>query len=98
MKRHILTGLALLMAFPVYVSAQDELDMEQEDAPRKVAKAQVKKYETRTIKGTVIDAATGNPVSGAIVKASGVEGYSTLTDDKGGYTLNVPVFSSAVFV
>ena len=45
--------------------------MEQEDAPRKVAKAQVKKYETRTIKGTVIDAATGNPVSGAIVKASG---------------------------
>lgn len=86
------------MAFPVYVSAQDELDMEQEDAPRKVAKAQVKKYETRTIKGIVIDAATGNPVSGAIVKASGVEGYSTLTDDKGGYTLNVPVFSSAVFV
>lgn len=87
------------MAFPLYVSAQDEVGTEQEeDAPRKVVKAKVKKYETRTVKGTVVDAATGSPISGAIVKASGVEGYSALTDDNGGYTLNVPVFSSAVFV
>lgn len=98
MKRHILTGLALLMAFPLYVSAQDELDNEQETTPQKVVKAQMKKYETRTVKGHIVDAATGKPVSGAIVKASGVEGYSTLTDDKGDYSLNIPLFSSAVFV
>lgn len=97
MKRHILTGLALLMAFPLYVSAQDEQDNE-EDAPRKVTKVQIKKYDTRTVKGRVLDAAGDTPIAGAIVKASGVEGYSTLTDDNGNYTLNVPVFSSSVYV
>lgn len=98
MRRHILTGLALLMAFPLYVSAQDEQDGEQVKAPRKVANPQSKKYETRTVKGQVVDAATGAPVSGAIVKASGVQGYSALTDDKGNYTLKVPVFTSSLYV
>lgn len=73
----------MLMAFPVYVSAQEETDNEQDTEIQKAPKVQVKKYETRTVKGRVIDSATGNPVSGAIVKASGVEGYSTLTDDQG---------------
>lgn len=85
------------MAFPVYVSAQEEVDNE-EDAPRKVVKAQIKKYETRTVKGRVVDAVTGNPVAGAIVKASGVEGYSALTNDNGEYTVNAPVFSSAIYI
>lgn len=98
MRRHILTGLALLMAFPLYVSAQDEQDDERAKAPRKVVKTQSKKYETRTVKGQVVDAATGAPVSGAIVKASGVQGYSALTDDKGNYTLKVPVFTSSLYV
>ncbi len=99
MKRHILTGLALLMAFPMYVSAQDEVDTElTEVATRKVAKPQMKKYDTRTVKGRVVDAATGSPVSGAIVKASGVEGYSTLTGDNGNYELKVPVFASSVII
>ena len=88
----------MLMAFPVYVSAQEETDNEQDTEIQKAPKVQVKKYETRTVKGRVIDSATGNPVSGAIVKASGVEGYSTLTDDQGVYTFGVPVFSSALFV
>ncbi len=98
MKRHILTGMALLMAFPLYVSAQDEMDEEQVATPRKVVKAQGKKYKTRTVKGYVLDAATGAPVSGAIVKAAGVQGYSALTNDQGQYTLNVPVFSSSVYI
>lgn len=88
----------MLMAFPVYVSAQEETDNEQDTEIQKAPKVQVKKYETRTVKGRVIDSATGNPVSGAIVKASGVEGYSTLTDDQGVYTFGVPVFSSTLFV
>lgn len=92
-------GLTLLMAFPVYVSAQDDLDEEeaQEVVVRKAAKPQ-KKYETRKVKGCVLDAATGKPLSGAIVKASGINGYSTLTDDNGNYELQVPVFTSAVHV
>lgn len=88
----------MLMAFPLGVSAQEE---ETEDATqtivRKTRKPQ-KKYETRTVKGTVIDAATGQPISGAMVKAQGIEGFSALTDDKGNYTVNIPQFASALYV
>ncbi len=99
MKRHIITGLALLMAFPICVSAQDEYDDEaNEIVQRKPVKKQVKHYDTRTVKGQVVDAVTGKPVGGAIVKASGVDGYSALTDEQGNYDLKVPTFTSAVYI
>lgn len=98
MKQHILTGLALLMAFPYYVSAQDD-DMEYlEESTIKVMTETAKKYDTRTVKGIVIDAATSMPISGALVKTSGVIGYSTLTDDNGAYILKTPTFSSSLFI
>ena len=88
------------MALPVSVYAQDELDDEDDDAvvavKRKVVKQ--KQYETRSVKGFVIDAATGKPVAGAIVKAAELDGYSVLSDDDGSYKLNVPIFASALFV
>jgi len=98
MKRHILTGLALLMAFPLYVSAQEEQEEEQATAPRKVVKKQTKQYETRKVTGQVVDAATGKPVSGAIVKAEGVNGFSALTNDEGKYNMQIPVFTSSLYV
>ena len=45
--------------------------------------------EDRVIKGSVVDAATGNPVSGAIVSVVGAKS-SALTADDGTYTLTVP--------
>ncbi len=97
MKQHILTGLALLTAFPICMSAQDNMEY-QEESTIKVAKQTAKKYDTRIVKGCVVDAATGMPVSGALVKASGVNGYSTLTDDNGKYELKAPVFTSSLFI
>ena len=64
------------------VFAQDD-DMEEEDVVRKVIKVKRKQYDTRTVTGRVVNAATGAPMSGVIVKATAVDGYSGLTDDNG---------------
>ena len=97
MKRYILFGLSLLMAFPVCVSAQEDTEEVVETAVRVVKKKQ-KQYETRTISGRVLNATTHQPISGAIVTADGIDGYSVLTEDNGSYELKVPLFTTSVFV
>ena len=97
MKRYILFGLSLLMAFPVCVSAQEDTEEAVETAVRVVKKKQ-KQYETRTISGRVLNATTHQPISGAIVTADGIDGYSVLTEDNGSYELKVPLFTTSVFV
>ena len=100
MKRYILFAFSLLMAFPLGVFAQDD-ETEDEDfdflKPKRTATVK-KNYETRTIKGTVFDGATKQPLAGAIVRAAEVDGYSVLTDDDGTFELKLPLFASAIYV
>ena len=100
MKKYILFGITLLMALPMNVWAQDEFDDEEESVEVKARTFTQKKqqYETRVIKGVVLDATTQQPVSGAIVRVAEIDGYSVLTEDDGTYELKVPVFASALFV
>ncbi len=90
----------MLMAGSVSVSlsAQDFDDDEPfaDKVARRLKDSSKPQYETRTVKGRVLDAATGNPVAGVIVSAYGVGGYSTLTDDDGRYEVAVPTFASAL--
>ena len=53
MKRYILFGFSLLMAFPLSVVAQDDdTDEEEVEVAQIMRKITVKKqYETRTVKG-----------------------------------------------
>ena len=98
MKRYILFGLTLLMAFPISVSAQDDdTEDEAEAAVRAIAPKQ-KQYPTRTVRGRIVDATTGKAVAGAIVRASEIDGYSVLTEDDGTYELKVPVFVTSLYV
>lgn len=54
--------------------------------------------ELKTISGRVLSAATGNPLSGAIVKTAEVEGYSTLTAEDGTYEMKVPSYASSILI
>jgi len=102
MKRYILFGLTMLMTFPLSVAAQDDIDDDDEvegtqTSVRTFAPKQ-HQYETRSVKGTVLDAATKKPIAGAIVRAAEIDGYSTLTGDDGTYELKVPLFTSALII
>ena len=87
-----------LFAMPLCASAQDDADGEEESAPKRTIVEKQKQYDTRTVRGRVIDAATRQVVAGAIVKADGLKGYSTLTEDDGTYELKVPVFATALYI
>ena len=101
MKRYILFGLTMLLSFPLTVVAQDDIDDDEEEGTETAVKVFVPKqhqYETRTVKGIVLDAATKEPIAGAIVRAAEIDGYSVLTEDDGKYELKVPLFASALYV
>ncbi len=95
MKQYILFGLSLLLAFPLNVAAQEETEEEDDTTVRTFA-VKKKQYETRVVKGCVLDATTKQPISGAIVRAAELDGYSVLTDDDGSYELKVPLFTNEV--
>ena len=101
MKKYILFGLTLLMAFPVSIAAQNEDATEDEDVISVLARKlqpKHKQYPTRVIRGRVISATTGQPIAGTIVSADDVEGYSTLTEENGTFKLNVPTFTTSVYI
>ena len=94
----LLVAMGLLMAMPTTALAQyDEEEGPQENTIKAIVQKK-KQYETRVVSGRVLDATTHQPISGSIVAADGVEGYSTLTNDDGTYELKVPLFSSAIYV
>ena len=98
MKRYILFGLTLLMAFPVCVMAQDDDTEEEVETTARVIKKKQKDYPTRVVRGTVVSATTGLPVAGSIVTADEIDGYSVLTEDDGTYELKVPTFAASLLV
>ena len=100
MKKYIIFGLTLLMAFPLSVVAQDD-DTEGEDLIETIARKltpKQKQYPTRLISGRVLNATTGQPIAGTIISADDVEGYSTLTEEDGTFKLKVPTFTTSVYI
>ena len=55
-----------------------------------------KEVQTKTITGTIVDAATGNPIPGVIVTAYGNPQYTAMTNEKGEYELKAPSFTRSV--
>ncbi len=92
MKKHILYTMLLGLA-PFVANAQEETAATS--APVKVQKA-VNVAPTHPISGTVIDAATGQPVAGIAVKVYGTNRYAAMSDEEGKYTIRVPEWATSL--
>ncbi len=92
--------LSLLMASPLSLYAQTEDEQTtQEEQPAVVHIRKAKKDEpTRTISGKVLAEAGREPLAGVLIQSIAGEGYSTLSNEDGTFSLEVPLYSSAVSV
>ena len=57
-----------------------------------------KQYAMQTVRGTITDNATGNPLGGVRVQALGYEKYSVLTEEDGTYAIDVPTFVRTLYL
>lgn len=94
-----LTGITLLAfaAFGTTSAHAQDAEASETTEVRRVKKS-APKYQTRPIKGKVIDSATGAAMGGVRVQALGMGQYSCLTEEDGTFKLDLPVFLNSVYV
>ncbi len=96
--------LTLCLMFFVGTGFTPIAAQEEDSAPvdtttrRRIAKQPEKKYEMKSISGTITDGSTGLPMGGVRVQALQLPKYSALTEEDGTYTLDVPVFCHALVI
>ena len=89
-------GIGLMMLSGA-ICASAQTNEEEPKAPvRKTAK--VVNYKMKSVSGTVLDAATKEPVEGARIAAYGNARFSVMTDENGKYSFEVPVFVTSLYV
>ena len=99
MNRHIYILSAICLACGTTLTAAAQDDGADEQQPKAVVKkAHRPNYPTQEVRGTVIDAATRQPLSGVLIKALGYDTYTAMTEDDGTFVLKLPTFATAVFV
>ena len=90
----VLSGMSVFNAY-----AQEEGgDGEETTVEKPSREKKEKQYEMKTVKGVITDASTGEPMGGVRIQALGLDRYSTLTEEDGTYTLDIPVFSDALYL
>lgn len=92
----------IVMAVSCAVYAQDEeIDpLEEDEAPvqkQPKRKAATDNIPTCDIKGKVVDEATGQPLAGVRIQATGDNRFAAMTDAKGEFTIKVPVFVTSLY-
>ncbi len=94
--RRVCLSFMVLAAFGITSSYAQEAGDEEVVKARRETNAP--KHETRTVKGKVIDSATGTAMGGVRVQALGMDRYSTLTEEDGTYKVEIPVFINTLYV
>lgn len=86
-----------LMAAAAEINAQETTDNAENKTKTTVAKKQPN-YPMKEVSGTVFDAATGKPLNGVQIQALGNANYAAMTDAKGNFTINVPTFTTSLYL
>ncbi|MBQ0019163.1 MAG: SusC/RagA family TonB-linked outer membrane protein [Bacteroidales bacterium] len=86
------------MVSPLGMYAQTEEEETQEEVSVVVYRKAKKEGPTRTITGKVLDQTGKAPLAGVLIQSIAGEGYSTLSEEDGTFSLEVPLYSSAVSV
>lgn len=103
MKKNFNKGVCLLLfcamgMTPAMAQTQEEKDAEVVYNKRKADSEKKESLSMLTVKGTIIDEATGSPMGGVRVQAFGNDSYSTLTEENGAYSLDVPDYVTSLLV
>lgn len=88
----VLSGASPLMAQDATTTAESTEVLHSARAKK------APKYKMKEVKGKVIDAATNAPMGGVRVQSLNNPNYSTLTEEDGTYTLQVPHFVHALYI
>ena len=92
-----MVGVVLLSCANTLMAQDEATDTVAVPHRQRVAKP-APKYEMKEVSGIVMDAATKTPIDGARVQAFNDNRYSTMTDEKGQYTIKVPLFVTSLYV
>lgn len=104
MKRNHILCLSILLAATSGLPAMAQDDAISGDGTetvvvkKKAPAVRKDKYPMMEIKGTVTDAATGQPLAGVQVQTLNDIHYTAMTNEKGGFTIKVPTFATALYV
>ena len=97
-----LAMLSCISFSPAFAQAETEVDSATAINvynKRKAEKEKVtKQYNMQTVKGRIIDNATGQPLGGVRIQALGYEKFSVLTEEDGTYKIEVPDFANALYL
>lgn len=105
LSNHIIPGVLKAGVCMVVLSGSSPLMAQDEtaaaDSTEVIYNARAKKapqYKMKEVKGKVTDASTHAPMGGVRVQSLNNPNYSTLTEEDGTYTLQVPYFVYALYI
>jgi len=90
----------LTTAINAQTDNDDEFEEETVTTIKQPKRAEVKQkvYPMMSVKGVVTDQATGKPLVGIQLRSLANERYTAMTDENGAFTINVPTFTTALYV
>ena len=83
---------------PAFAQSEDDEDEVETAIKQPVRKATQANYPVVTLKGKVLDQATGQPLSGIQLQALGNIRYTAMTEEDGTFSIKVPDFATALYV
>lgn len=95
MKSYLIYGLSVCLLVSAPAMAQNTSD----DVTAKVEQNKGnKRLPTRVVRGVVLNGASHQPMSGVLVSAAELDGYSTFTSSDGTYQLDLPLVATQLYI